>query len=247
MLLNGAASTLGRSDTHPTLSSSQLNPRQAKFGNEFKLASQRSLPELAITHSTKRSLLMRFGIRRLLFIVAGAAVVCALYVAARNLYFAERHQTESALAEVRGISDIQLHSYMDTVEEVNGSRFSVDGLKNSVIKIGSLSHYGDKRRFSLNQIGKWTFRTSGRRHMGAYQASTGAPVESDYIGWHVELGPNSPYNELIPFEINTLQDVVDHYQELVDLFETWPREANPGTVTLEDGTTQFFYVVRESE
>jgi hypothetical protein len=50
---------------------------------------------------------------------------------------------------------------------------------------------------------------------------------------------------LIPFEINTLQDVVDHYAELVRLFETWPREAEPGTVTLEDGTTQYFYVIED--
>lgn len=50
---------------------------------------------------------------------------------------------------------------------------------------------------------------------------------------------------VIPFEIKTIQDVVDHYQELVDLFESWPRETEPGTVTLEDGTTQYYDVVEE--
>jgi hypothetical protein len=192
---------------------------------------------------------MQFGIRRLLIIVAAVAVLCALYVAARNLskavYYAQRRQAESVLAEIKGISDIKLHSHVDIVEEVNSSRFSVDGQPNSIIAIGGLGHYEDEGKFAVNRIGKWQFRTFGRRYGGAYNASTGQPVESDYFGWHIQLGTASPYGDLIPFEINTLQDVVDHYAELVRLFETWPREAEPGTVTLEDGTTQYFYVIED--
>ena len=81
--------------------------------------------------------------------------------------------------------------------------------------------------------------------MGAYIAATGDPVESEYSGGYMVLGPGSPYSELIPFEVNTLQDVVDHYEDFVDLFETWPRESKPGTVKLEDGSTQHYYVVEE--
>lgn len=81
--------------------------------------------------------------------------------------------------------------------------------------------------------------------MGAYIAATGDPVESKYSGGYIALGPGSPYSELIPFKVNTLQDVVDHYEDLVDLFETWPGESKPGTVKLEDGSTQYYYVVEE--
>jgi hypothetical protein len=81
--------------------------------------------------------------------------------------------------------------------------------------------------------------------MGAHVEATGEPVESEYFGGHIELGPGSPYNDLIPFELNTLQDLVDHYQDLVDACETWPREAQPGAVTLDDGSTQYYYVVED--
>lgn len=83
--------------------------------------------------------------------------------------------------------------------------------------------------------------------MGNVLESTGEPIESNYIAGHLELGPASPYSDLIPFEVNTLQDVVDQYAEIVDLLETWPREAKPGSVKLEDGTTQYFYVIEERE
>ena len=188
---------------------------------------------------------MRFGIRNLLLFVAAAAVVCALLVAARNLYDADRRQAQSILVEVKGISDIQLHSHIDVTEEVNSTSFSVDGHPDSIIGIGGLGHYEDDGRFSVSRIGKWRFRVSGHRYGGVYRADTGKPVKSDYFGWHIGLGPHSPYSELIPFEVNTLQDIVDHYADLVDLFETWPRESEPGTVMLDDGSTQYFYVVED--
>jgi hypothetical protein len=113
---------------------------------------------------------MQFGIRRLLIVVAAVAVLCALYVAARNLskavYYAQRRQAESVLAEIKGISDIKLHSHVDIVEEVNSSRFSVDGQPNSIIAIGGLGHYEDEGKFAVNRIGKWQFRTFGRRYGG---------------------------------------------------------------------------------
>ena len=188
---------------------------------------------------------MRFGIRNLLLAVAAAAVVCMLFVIARNAYYAERRQTESTLANVKGISDVQLHSHVEVTEEVHSSNFSVDGHPGSIVALGGLARYADDGRFSVSRVGKWTFKISGRRYGGAYRADTGEPVESNYIGGHIELGSNSPYQDLIPFKIDTLQNVVDHYTDLVDLFDSWPRESEPGSVMLEDGSTQYYYVVED--
>ena len=182
-----------------------------------------------------------------MLVVVLAAVACALFVAARNTYYSERHQTESALAEVQGISDVKLHSFVDITEEVNSSSFTVDGQPGSIVVLGGLTRYADEGRFSVSQIGKWTFRVSGRKHLGAYQADTREPVESEYLGFSLELGRNSPYNRLFPFELNTIQDLADHYAELIDLLEAWPREAEPGSVTLNDGTDEQFFVVEETE
>jgi hypothetical protein len=190
---------------------------------------------------------MQFGIRKTLLLTVGATVICLLFIVGRDTYYSERRQTESALATIKGISNIKLHSCVDVIEEVNSSSFSVDSHPGSIIRIGGLCHYADKGQFSVSRIGKWAFKISGRHFGGAYKASTGEPVESDYLGFHIILGVDSPYRKLIPFEVNTLQDLVDHYQDLVDLFETWPRETEPGKVTLEDGTTQYYYVVEEGE
>lgn len=190
---------------------------------------------------------MQFGIRRLLIVVTVVAVACAMYVAALNYYYSDRHYAESVLAQVNGISNIKLLSHIDVIEEVNGGSFSVDGQPDSMITVGGLRAYKDQGCFTVSKIGRWRFRISGHRHMGNYLESTGEPIKSDYFSSHLELGPASPYRDLIPFEVNTLQDVVDHYAEFVDLLESWPREDKPGSVNLEDGTTQFFSVIEEGK
>ncbi len=170
------------------------------------------------------------------------ALVCALLVYARNLYNAERREAQAVLEEVEGIA-FTIDTFHDVVEAVSRVNVSVDKHPDSHIELGGLANYQSHGQFSLGRLGKWRFVICGRRYAGAYQAATGEPVESNYSGGHIVLGPKSPYNELLPFEVHTLQDLVDHYAELVNLFETWPREAEPGTVRLADGSTQYFYVV----
>ena len=186
---------------------------------------------------------MRFGIRRLMLLMSVVGLVCATYVLARRIYFGDRIQAQNILGQVQHIHSIQIHGHDDVVEEVNRSSFSVDGYPDSIVVIGGLSHYEHERCFSISQIGKWRFRVYGCRHNGAYRADTGEPVESFYIGFNLTLGPNSPYQHLLPFEVHSLDDLVDHYVELIELFESWPREAKPGTVVLDDGTTQYYHVV----
>jgi hypothetical protein len=181
-----------------------------------------------------------------MLVVVIVAVICGLFVAARNQYYAERLQVQSILAEVNRISDVTLHSHVDVMEEVNSTSIAIQGVPESIVTFGGFAHYEGDSRFSVARIGKWRFRVSGRRHSGVYSQATGEPVESDYIGGNIGLGPRSPYQDLIPFKVSTIQDVVDHYEDFVDLLETWPRESAPGAVTLDDGTTQYFYVIEDS-
>ncbi len=185
---------------------------------------------------------MRFGIRHLMLAVALVALFGGLFVMARHRYYKERRETHLTLAQVKGISNIEIRTYVEEFEEVASSSFSVDDVPGSIIEIGNLNDYLDHGRIYLNRIGKWKFRISGRGHLGAVDANTGKPVESSYIGSYIAVGSNSPFKELIHFEINSLQDLVDHYQELNDLFESWPRQTNPGTIQLEDGNLLHYSV-----
>jgi hypothetical protein len=188
----------------------------------------------------------RFGIKSLMLVTAAVCVACALYLYARNFYYAERREAQDVLADIKGIS-FTIEGFHDVVEEVSRINVSVNKHPKSIIQLGNLNRYQAAGAFSISRIGKWRFAISGRRKSGAFVAATGEPVESQYHGGHIELGPHSPYNKLIPFELNTLQELVDHYQDLVALFESWPRESQPGQVTLDDGSIQHFHVVEDGD
>lgn len=178
--------------------------------------------------------------------VALVAFFGGLFLTARHLYYNERRVTHLTLAKVKGISDIKVRTYVEEFEEVASSRFTVDNVPGSIVEIGNLNDYLDSGRIYLNRIGKWKFRISGRGHLGAVDANTGKSVESSYIGSYIAVGSNSPFKQLIPFEINSLQDLVDHYQELNDLFESWPRQTNPGTIQLQDGSLLHYSVTPDT-
>jgi hypothetical protein len=193
----------------------------------------------------RKAEIVQFGIRKLFLAASIIAVMCVLYVAARNRYYADRIQVQSILAGVQGISDIKLHPHFDVVEEVNHISVTVENIPDSMITFGGLADYGEAGRFSVGRIGKWQFRISGRRHGLVFDSETGESIESSYFSGHITFGRGSPYNKLLPFEINTVQDLVDHYEDLVQVLANWPRETKPGSVVLDDGSTQF-YSVREA-
>ena len=188
---------------------------------------------------------VRFTLLGLLLTTAAVSVACSLYLCARNFYYKERRETLAVLRDIKGIA-YEITTFIDVVEEVARVNITLDEHPDSHIAISSLGSYRSEHKLGISRIGKWQFVIFGRRHAGAYHVATGEPVESDYLSRHIEFGPDSPYNKIIPFKVQTLHDLVEHYPELVDLFETWPREAEPGTLTLEDGSTQYFYVVEEA-
>lgn len=169
-----------------------------------------------------------------------------LFVAGQNFYYHERNQIQNLLLDVDGICDISLNGFEEEFgESVATTSFSLKDHPDSCPQIAGLENYESTRQFHLAQIGPWQFVVAGRRHLGAVVAATGEPVETDCIGGSIEIGGNSPYMELIPYNVTTLEGLIDNYDNLATMFASWPRDSNPGQVTLDDGTKQYFYVVRD--
>ncbi len=185
---------------------------------------------------------IRFGTRSLLWTTLVVAIICGLISSAYRMYHAERYAVESFLKKIDGIG-YSISTHDDVMEEVAGVTITLKDLPDSRIVFYGLASYESNGTFSLGTIGKWRFVTQGRRFLGNTVSSTGEPVESDYWAGFIDLGANSPYKDIIPYPTRTLQDIIDHYEELVDYFDKWPRESEPGHVILDDGSVQTYYVV----
>lgn len=170
------------------------------------------------------------------------AIICGVISFASRMYYAERYAVQAILKKVDGIG-YSIDTFEDVLEEVAKVTITVDGIPDSRIVLVGLTEYESNGSFAITQLGKWRFVTTGSRFLGAVDSATGEPVKSNYWGGHIAVDPHSPYKEIIPFPINTVQDIVDHYQELVGYFDKWPRESEPGHVILDDGSVQKYYVL----
>nr|MCU0720530.1 hypothetical protein [Pirellula sp.] len=185
---------------------------------------------------------LRFGTRSLLWMTLVVAIICSLISFAYRMYYSERYAVESFLKEIDGIG-YSISTHEDFIEEVASVTITLKDLPDSRIVVYGLATYESRGAFALGEIGKWRFVIQGRRFLGATDSSTGEPVESNYWGGCIQLGADNPYEKIIPYPTHTLQDIIDHYEELVDYLDTWPRESDPGQVILEDGSVQKYYVL----
>ena len=185
--------------------------------------------------SMNQGISIRFGTRSLLWITLIVAILCGLISFAYRMYFAERYAVESSLKKIDGIG-YSISTHEDVIEEVASVTITLKDLPDSRIVGYGFATSESTGAFALGEI-------QGRRFLGATDSSTGEPVESNYWGGCIQLGNHSPYKDIIPYPTHTLQDIIDHYEELVDYFDTWPRESEPGRVVLEDGSVQKYYVL----
>lgn len=183
------------------------------------------------------------------FLAKSSFVLCLiaglLLVPLNESFRSERTRVERLLAKIDGVCDIELSARPGITERIRSVKFSVENDPNNVIGTYGLSRYDETGRFFIYRIGKWKFIAKGVRHSGVYNARTGKYVESQYLRGSLEFGMHSPYAGLLPFSIETVEDIVEHYPRLVEELEKWPRESEPGEVVLADGTTQYFYVVED--
>ena len=188
----------------------------------------------------------RFGTRGLFATMLVVALVSGAISLANRAYYAERYRVRSILNKIDGI-DYTMLSHEDIFEKIGSVTITIDSIPDSQIVLLGLARYGKSGRFAISQIGKWRFVIQGTTYLGATDAKTGEPVKSNYWGGYIDAGRKGPYRDLIPYPTDTLQDIIDHYEELVEHFDSWPRESDPGRVVLDDGSLQKYYVISNTK
>ncbi|XZE22013.1 hypothetical protein SH449x_001929 [Pirellulaceae bacterium SH449] len=184
---------------------------------------------------------IQFGTRVILLTTIVAAVLCGAFAWGWQAYYSERHAVLAVLNKIKGIS-YTLDTVADVSEKVTKATIAIDGIPDSQFVVVGLPQYAANGRFAISQIGRWRFVVSGLAYLGAEDSETGEPIQSSYLVGYLTLGTNSPYQEMIPFPVNTLQDLINHYQQFVTLLESWPIESAPGRVFLDDGSAQSYFV-----
>ncbi|TWT38347.1 MFS transporter [Blastopirellula retiformator] len=178
----------------------------------------------------------QFTIPMLLYATVLAAIVAcgAKLWLVDDTDYTRRNEIRANLARMNSISGTRVLGPIigryDGEEYVpHEIEFSLSGRPDTLVKI-----FADERlrtcdsdeplrKVVLHQVGRVRFR---------------ATVDSSQMDYPIEVmginvGPNGLFADQFPFPLRSIDDFVDHYDELVKIFETWPREDQPGRFAYE--------------
>lgn len=189
----------------------------------------------------------QFPLPALIFVTLLVASIAGLYKAGQRAYYYNRDQVLASFQRMPGIEAVVVHGRPDpdffelSVEDVE---FSLAGRPQTRVRLTadySLRHCQANeslRRLTIEQIGPWTFDGYGKESVPGYDpAKVTAPFTIDAL----TLGEEGRMQQLLPWKIESVDDLVAHYDEIVALLETWPRRENPGHWE-QDGVSFDYYV-----
>ena len=63
-------------------------------------------------------------------------------------------------------------------------------------------------------------------HIDTFDTEFMCPTKQTMIGYPLRLTKNSPFLKWFPFQVTTLRQLVDHYDEIVSILKTFPHTPN---------------------
>lgn len=168
------------------------------------------------------------GIAVALVVLVGAAV---LYWP--KFYYGERDQILAQFAKIPGITNVKVFGNEDISYEIFSVAFQLVGRPDATVTIGFRDDdFGltkSPKNFAILTLGSWVIRT--KEHVYNVYDQTGKKMRSWGYGTGADVGPEGRFSALLPFKLKNVQDVISHYDELNQLFSTWPTINQPGQLT----------------
>lgn len=165
-------------------------------------------------------------------------------------YYAELNTVRTKLEAVPGIEVLEVTWHDDTDFpllphlECITARVNVVGHGEVTLQQLSQASFIETPHLTLGSIQGDTFRHRGEGFAGVYKIETGEPVRSQFAGGSIDVGPAGKFAQLFPFTIPNVQTVVERYDEIAAIIQTWPKTpAAPSTFTTTGGREIFYWVV----
>lgn len=186
----------------------------------------------------------QFTIPTILYATLAVAVVAAVVRIWTADYadYSMRDEFAANLGRMKSISNVKLqghtyYRYDQEAFEVSTIDFSLAGRPDTLIRL-----HADKRLRTddsdeplstvvIYRIDRWEFHGTLRNPDSSKSRITG-----------LNVGEHGPFENYFPFRFRTLDDIVDHYDELAKLAKEWPREDQPGEFTYQHGDVQYWAI-----
>lgn len=185
----------------------------------------------------------QFTIPMLLYATVLAAVVAVgvkLWLVDDTDY-TRRNEIRANLARMNSISDIRVRG--QTIYRYDGAEyvpheieFSLSGRPDTLVTIfadeplRTCDSNEPLRKVVLHQVGRVRFR--------ATVESSEMDIPIEVMG--INVGPHGLFADQFPFPLRSIDDIVDHYDEIDAILKTWPRQDQPGELSWDEYQVKYW-------
>jgi len=176
---------------------------------------------------------MKFKLRSLLIFITAICVLVAFVAAlpriGKAIYYSERNEINAFLSKLDSIENVKFSAFDDGIlEEVVSVSFSVKGKPNSTLTIVNMENPSDGLRLGrIGDVAVW--RT------GILELDGGTKTTFFQMGVDFAL-----LQTLTSKEIKTVDDVIDHYDEILEVVQAMPIAAGEETYVIGGNKYSYF-------
>ena len=165
---------------------------------------------------------IQFRIWMLLLVLTIVGLICAVPVYRKAMFHADRIKVGKLLRNVQGIEKIWIDPIItkdSTREKIFTTSFSLKDRPHTLISIKNLENSepdGRLKEIELTRIGDLQIWVQGKH-------GPDSKLSGDWYSSGVEVGCDEVSQRLIPIKIETFQELVDRYDEILAIVDKWPR------------------------
>lgn len=154
--------------------------------------------------------------------------------------YSEAEWFKEQLAEVPGVTHVEVYGHDDVGYEINGFALEVEG--HGTLHLGGLEHPSSDplEKIHIYSIGDREVTYVMEGFIGTYNGRTGAPTRSTGFGNGFTVGTKGAHAHLFPFPLHSVADVVERYDDICAVISAWPVQPDYAKLVDGDGVRWFY-------
>lgn len=173
-------------------------------------------------------------------LLLGASAGYIWYISMGPGRYAEAERFKEQLAQIPGVTDVEVYGHDDVGYEINGFHLELDGHR--ILSLGGLEDPSSDQleRIHIYRIGDQEVTYAMEGFIGVYDSRTDAPMRSTGHGNGFTVGAKGAHAHLFPFRLHSVAEVVQHYDEICAVISAWPVQPDYAKLVDNDGVRWFY-------
>ncbi len=191
--------------------------------------------------------IFKYSLRSLSIGVTITAMLCKVPDLWHGIYYHERIKITELIKRTPAVRSAEYVCDAELTESILLTTIELRDRPDATLKLCRLEDHenGVFRHLHVRQIGDLIPLVGHWRDSDRPNEKIGEPVRRYSWRPDADIGPDSELKDILPFTVSTLDELIEHYDEILAYFETCQTSGNRGTIRLPDGSELDYHVHKQ--